>query len=113
MIKLANRYIDVLIMNTIHKTNRFNLPLLDERPIFTSSELIEGERFTLMISALLSQKESKVRIVAKAEPKAPALTAPSDNGEVKALAEDICYEAPRDKCLTSEPQVKLEVFILC
>jgi len=53
MVKLANTFSDVLILDTTHKTNRFNLPLLD---IIVINNL--GRSCTCFI-ALLENKKTK------------------------------------------------------
>jgi len=52
MINLANLYFDVLIIDTTHKTNRFNLPLLD---IIAVNNL--GKSVTIFIALLENQKK--------------------------------------------------------
>jgi len=55
MVKLANTFSDVLILDTTHKTNRFNLPLLD---IIVINNL--GRSCTCFIALLENQKTESI-----------------------------------------------------
>jgi len=73
MRKLVEAFSDVIILDTSHKTNRFNLPLLDEVAInnlgrtttcyFSLIEKQTYENYIWALEALRSQMQSKPRII--------------------------------------------------
>ena len=61
MVSLANTFSDVLILDTTHKTNRFNLPLLD---IIVINNL--GRSCTCFVALLENQKKESILWALKA-----------------------------------------------